>query len=133
MHNLSRFAQPAELALAKWAGSTPYEVLGRVPFPSVTEEPYAVTLPPYGFLWFDLVREEGPAGDERRAGTGRCTGWSRRGSVAAGRSTPPPRAPVTIGCAGEVLRAGRPGLLDVVAEVGGSALAPRDRGLSTGR
>ena len=31
-----------------------------MPFPSVTEEPYAITLPPYGFLWFDLVREEGP-------------------------------------------------------------------------
>ncbi len=59
VHNLSRFAQPAELSLAKWAGSTPYEVLGRVPFPPVTEEPYAITLPPYGFLWFDLVHEEG--------------------------------------------------------------------------
>ena len=39
VHNLSRFAQPAELSLAKWAGSTPYEVLGRVPFPAVSEEP----------------------------------------------------------------------------------------------
>ena len=44
VHNLSRFAQPAELSLAKWAGSTPYEVLGRVPFPNVTEEPYTITL-----------------------------------------------------------------------------------------
>ena len=61
VHNLSRFAQPAELALAKWAGATPYEVLGRVPFPVITEEPYAVTLPPYGFLWFDLALEEGRA------------------------------------------------------------------------
>ena len=60
VHNLSRFAQPAELALAKWAGSTPYEVLGRVPFPAITEEPYTITLPPYGFLWFDLVPEERP-------------------------------------------------------------------------
>jgi Maltogenic Amylase, C-terminal domain len=60
VHNLSRFAQPAELALAKWAGSTPYEVLGRVPFPIITEEPYTITLPPYGFLWFDLVPEERP-------------------------------------------------------------------------
>jgi maltose alpha-D-glucosyltransferase/alpha-amylase len=60
VHNLSRFAQPAELALSKWAGSTPYEVLGRVPFPVITEEPYAITLPPYGFLWFDLVQEERP-------------------------------------------------------------------------
>jgi maltose alpha-D-glucosyltransferase/alpha-amylase len=60
VHNLSRFAQPAELALAKWAGSTPYEVLGRVPFPIISEEPYTITLPPYGFLWFDLVPEERP-------------------------------------------------------------------------
>ena len=58
VHNLSRFAQPVELALAKWAGSTPFEVLGRVPFPVVTEEPYTITLAPYGFLWFDLVPEE---------------------------------------------------------------------------
>jgi maltose alpha-D-glucosyltransferase/alpha-amylase len=61
VHNLSRFAQPAELSLAKWAGSTPHEVLGRVPFPTITEEPYAVTLPPYGFLWFDLVPDESPS------------------------------------------------------------------------
>jgi maltose alpha-D-glucosyltransferase / alpha-amylase len=60
VHNLSRFAQPAELALAKWAGWTPYEVLGRVPFPVVSEEPYTITLPPYGFLWFDLAPEERP-------------------------------------------------------------------------
>jgi hypothetical protein len=58
VHNLSRFAQPAELSLARWAGSIPYEVLGRVPFPAITEEPYTVTLPPYGFLWFDLVHDE---------------------------------------------------------------------------
>jgi hypothetical protein len=62
VHNLSRFAQPAELALAKWAGSTPYEVLGRVPFPMITEDPYTITLPPYGFLWFDLVPDEGADG-----------------------------------------------------------------------
>ncbi len=58
VHNLSRFAQPAELSLAQWAGATPYEVLGRVPFPVITEEPYTITLPPYGFLWFDLVHED---------------------------------------------------------------------------
>ena len=58
VHNLSRFAQPAELSLAGWAGSVPHEVLGRVPFPVLTEEPYTITLPPYGFLWFDLVPED---------------------------------------------------------------------------
>jgi maltose alpha-D-glucosyltransferase/alpha-amylase len=60
VHNLSRFAQPAELGLAKWAGSTPFEVLGRVPFPVITDEPYTITLPPYGFLWFDLAPEDRP-------------------------------------------------------------------------
>ena len=55
VHNLSRFAQPAELLLGKWAGCTPVEVLGRVPFPSIGDEPYHVTLAPYGYLWFDLV------------------------------------------------------------------------------
>ena len=57
IHNLSRFAQPAELLLARWAGCTPLEVLGRVPFPIIGEEPYTVTLGPYGYLWFDLVEQ----------------------------------------------------------------------------
>jgi hypothetical protein len=26
----------------------------------ISEEPYTVTLPPYGFLWFDLAPEEKP-------------------------------------------------------------------------
>jgi maltose alpha-D-glucosyltransferase/alpha-amylase len=51
---LSRFAQPAELSLAPWQGATPIELLGRVPFPPVTEAPYALTLPPYGIYWFEL-------------------------------------------------------------------------------
>jgi maltose alpha-D-glucosyltransferase / alpha-amylase len=55
VHNLSRFAQPAPLSLAKWAGLTPVEVLGRVPFPVPTDEPYNITLAPYGFMWFELV------------------------------------------------------------------------------
>jgi maltose alpha-D-glucosyltransferase / alpha-amylase len=58
VHNLSRFAQPAELALARWAGCTPVEVLGRVPFPAISDEPYTIALAPYGYLWFEL----GPGG-----------------------------------------------------------------------
>ncbi|HEX3946220.1 MAG TPA: alpha-glucosidase C-terminal domain-containing protein, partial [Acidimicrobiales bacterium] len=61
VHNLSRFAQPAELQLARWAGCIPLEVLGRVPFPAIGEEPYTITLAPYGYLWFDLF-EQGPEG-----------------------------------------------------------------------
>jgi maltose alpha-D-glucosyltransferase/alpha-amylase len=57
IHILSRFAQPAELLLGKWVGFRPLEVLGRVPFPPIGEEPYTVTLAPYGYLWFDLVEQ----------------------------------------------------------------------------
>jgi maltose alpha-D-glucosyltransferase/alpha-amylase len=52
--NLSRFAQPATLELAEWAGMTPVEMLGYVSFPTITEAPYALSLAPYSFLWFEL-------------------------------------------------------------------------------
>ncbi|HUQ38968.1 MAG TPA: maltose alpha-D-glucosyltransferase [Acidimicrobiales bacterium] len=55
VNNLSRFAQPVELSLQRWAGKTPIELLGRVPFPKVGELPYFVTLGPYAFYWFQLV------------------------------------------------------------------------------
>ncbi|MGC8512249.1 MAG: maltose alpha-D-glucosyltransferase [Acidimicrobiales bacterium] len=53
--NLSKLAQPAELPLQRWAGRTPVELMGRVPFPRIGEESYFVTLPPYGFYWFGLA------------------------------------------------------------------------------
>jgi maltose alpha-D-glucosyltransferase/alpha-amylase len=62
VHNLSRFAQPAELSLARWAGTTPVEVLGRVRFPAITDAPYTISLGPYGYLWFELVGPEGDPG-----------------------------------------------------------------------
>jgi maltose alpha-D-glucosyltransferase/alpha-amylase len=52
--NLSRFAQPAELQLARYEGLVPHELLGRVLFPPIGELPYFVTLAPYGFFWFAL-------------------------------------------------------------------------------
>ena len=39
VHNLSRFAQPAELQLGALAGKQPIELMGRVPFPLVGELP----------------------------------------------------------------------------------------------
>jgi hypothetical protein len=63
VHNLSRFAQPAELDLARWADRTPVELLGRVPFPSVGAATYGVTLGPYGFYWFELMDRD-PMGRE---------------------------------------------------------------------
>jgi maltose alpha-D-glucosyltransferase/alpha-amylase len=52
--NLSRFAQPALLDLADFAGMVPVEMLGYVPFPPITEQPYAITLTPYSFFWLEL-------------------------------------------------------------------------------
>ena len=52
--NLSRFAQPVSLDLAKFAGRQPVEMLGYVPFPEVTAQPYPLTLAPYSFLWLEL-------------------------------------------------------------------------------
>jgi maltose alpha-D-glucosyltransferase / alpha-amylase len=58
VNNLSRFAQPVELHLQQWAGRTPVELLGRVPFPRIGELPYFITLGPYAFYWFQLVATE---------------------------------------------------------------------------
>jgi len=52
--NLSRFAQPVSLDLAEFAGMTPVEMLGYVPFPVITTQPYPLTLAPYSFLWLEL-------------------------------------------------------------------------------
>jgi len=52
--NLSRFAQPVSLDLADHQGAEPVEMLGYVPFPTITEAPYVLTLAPYSFLWLEL-------------------------------------------------------------------------------
>jgi maltose alpha-D-glucosyltransferase/alpha-amylase len=56
VHNLSRFAQPAQLSLARFGACTPVELLGRVPFPAVGSGVglFSVTLAPYGLYWFEL-------------------------------------------------------------------------------
>ena len=55
VNNLSRFPQPVELALARFEGMTPIEMIGRVPFPRIGELPYLLTLGEHGFYWFQLV------------------------------------------------------------------------------
>ena len=52
--NLSRFAQPVSLDLAGFAGMEPVEMLGYVPFPTITAALYPLTLAPYSFLWLEL-------------------------------------------------------------------------------
>jgi maltose alpha-D-glucosyltransferase/alpha-amylase len=52
--NLSRFAQPVALDLARYAGRQPVEMLGYVSFPEVGKSLYPLTLAPYSFLWLEL-------------------------------------------------------------------------------
>ncbi len=65
--NLSRFAQPVSLDLAAFAGMEPVEMLGYVPFPTITTEPYALSLAPYSFLWLELQPASAKADVRARA------------------------------------------------------------------
>jgi maltose alpha-D-glucosyltransferase/alpha-amylase len=58
VNNLSRFPQPVELDLRRFAGCSPVEVVGRVHFPRIGELPYLLTLAGHGSYWFQLVSEE---------------------------------------------------------------------------
>ena len=55
VHNLAGSAQSVELDLKGFAGSTPIEVLGEARFPMLKENPYILTLAPYGFYWLNLI------------------------------------------------------------------------------
>jgi maltose alpha-D-glucosyltransferase / alpha-amylase len=54
--NLKRSAQPVELDLSAFRGRVPVELLGRSPFPPIGDLPYLLTLPGYGFYWFELAQ-----------------------------------------------------------------------------
>jgi maltose alpha-D-glucosyltransferase / alpha-amylase len=70
--NLARTVQPVEIPLRDFAGLTPVEILGQAEFPRITDQPYFLTLAPYGFYWFQLVEVPAlaaartPAGAEER-------------------------------------------------------------------
>jgi maltose alpha-D-glucosyltransferase/alpha-amylase len=68
VHNLSRFPQPIELNLPNWAGYTPVELTGRVPFPRIGMQPYLLTLPGHGFYWLQMCQPQSP--ELKRPGTG---------------------------------------------------------------
>jgi maltose alpha-D-glucosyltransferase / alpha-amylase len=52
--NLSRAPQAVELDLSDFKGVTPVEMTGGSPFPPIGDLPYLLTLPAYGFYWFQL-------------------------------------------------------------------------------
>ncbi|HEX6964226.1 MAG TPA: maltose alpha-D-glucosyltransferase [Gemmatimonadaceae bacterium] len=58
VNNLSRFVQPVEINLQRFVGSMPVELIGNVPFPAITEQPYFLSLGPHAFYWFRLVPTE---------------------------------------------------------------------------
>jgi maltose alpha-D-glucosyltransferase/alpha-amylase len=60
--NMSRSAQAAEIDLSPWRGRVPLEMLGRTNFPPIGDQPYNVTLAPYGFFWFRLCDQDGSQG-----------------------------------------------------------------------
>jgi maltose alpha-D-glucosyltransferase / alpha-amylase len=53
--NLSRTPQAVELDLSEFAGRVPVEMTGPSPFPPIGQLTYLLTLPPYGFYWFELL------------------------------------------------------------------------------
>jgi maltose alpha-D-glucosyltransferase/alpha-amylase len=58
VNNLSRFAQPVELDLRRFAGAHPVELLGGVRFPAIGSLSYLLTLSGHGFYWFRIPVEE---------------------------------------------------------------------------
>jgi maltose alpha-D-glucosyltransferase/alpha-amylase len=52
--NLSRFAQSAELDLARFAGCVPMEVFSRNLFRPIKKSRYVITLGPHAYYWFAL-------------------------------------------------------------------------------
>jgi maltose alpha-D-glucosyltransferase/alpha-amylase len=59
--NLSRLPQAVELDLAQFEGRVPIEMSGMSPFPPIGQLTYLLTLPPYGFFWFQLAEQaDGP-------------------------------------------------------------------------
>lgn len=55
--NLSRTPQAVELDLSNFIGRIPIEMTGPSPFPPIGQLTYLLTLPPYGFYWFQLATE----------------------------------------------------------------------------
>jgi maltose alpha-D-glucosyltransferase/alpha-amylase len=56
VHNLAPSAEPVELNLSEFRGAIPVEMLGEARFPAIGEQPYFLSLGPYGYYWFRLYQ-----------------------------------------------------------------------------
>jgi maltose alpha-D-glucosyltransferase/alpha-amylase len=74
VYNLAASAQAVLLDLRRFAGQVPVEILGGARFPAIGEQPYVLSLGPYGYYWFHL--------DPRRPdeSEGLEWSWTRYGS-----------------------------------------------------
>ncbi len=54
--NLSRFVQGVQLDLPSHRGMTPVEMFGKSELPPIGNQPYFLSLSPYGFYWLSLER-----------------------------------------------------------------------------
>lgn len=54
VNNLSSYPAAVSLDLSEFAGATPVELTGSVPFPTIGTDPYQITLPGHGFYWFEI-------------------------------------------------------------------------------
>lgn len=66
--NLSRFAQPVELDLARFSGCAPMEVFSRNVFPRIRKSAYPLTIGAHGHFWFVLTSP-----NEKRTAKARVT------------------------------------------------------------
>ncbi|SEG01175.1 maltose alpha-D-glucosyltransferase/ alpha-amylase [Bryocella elongata] len=93
--NLSRFAQPVQLDLSRYAGRVPVEMLGYVPFPTIDNTPYALTLAPYSFFWLELQQaapQQAPFVDAPATLTAAGQQITQSANVDAAVATPAPVA-----------------------------------------
>ena len=67
--NLSRFAQPLELDLARFSGCVPMEVFSRNRFPAIRRSRYPLTLGPHAHYWFVLQSPSAATRARKRAKT----------------------------------------------------------------
>src|SRR6185312_6108173 len=58
--NVARTAQAVELDLSQFAGRVPVELCGGAVFPMIGQLSYLLTLPPFGFYWFNLAADVAP-------------------------------------------------------------------------
>jgi len=60
VHNLAASSEPVELDLREFRGAIPIEMLGEARFPAIGEQPYFLSLGPFGYYWFRLDRPGAP-------------------------------------------------------------------------